>query len=501
MEITELKKIIDLTENFKGDYIGPLERFFIDTKFPKLTLFFQKIKDGKIKNDDDAAFVLSLGTPYSGDFKKLKQELEDRILHLLFFIDSRKVPKSLMWKSYIPGFKKWAAAELVFYMGLNDAPYELTKAGYDLIEHIKFGEKKILPLVNLMRFSANMHDFKKRAAHFLEAKKLLQIVQNELEVENIRGQLDEFIYLSEGIKFKNKKFVKSSISHISKIYKSTPTEAIAINLFQAKIRLGNFLNDYNMVIDATLDMDKWHQSKGVEASKHLRADTAVHRLYARVFIRDFVNSEEDLILCVEVFNENSSSWSYVLEILFLHNMHNGNYEKALNAYYKCLKSAVFEKLSPDLKERWKYFEPYLNFVIADDFVKQNLNLLSFLDEISYYTEHKGDNNIPILIGQVISMIEMGEFKKLLERTTYLDNYIKKYVNKKHFMRSHIFLNMLLKLFRNKFDPYKTEEQTSNSFKKLEFREDNKYKYCEEIEVIPYDKLWPMILERLKSKLS
>lgn len=142
MELKALKKIIDLTEQYKGDYIGPLERYFIDTKFPKLTLFLKLLKDGKAKTDDEMAFLLSFSTAFTSEYKKLKDEASVRISHLLFFIDSRKVPKSQMWKSYIPGLKKVVAAELIFYMGLDSAPIELTKSGYEQMETVRFSEKK-----------------------------------------------------------------------------------------------------------------------------------------------------------------------------------------------------------------------------------------------------------------------------------------------------------------------------------------------------------------------
>jgi len=235
--------------------------------------------------------------------------------------------------------------------------------------------------------------------------------------------------------------------------------------------------------------------------KPMLAYMATHRLFSKAFLRDFENTSDDLKLCLEIYNENSKDWSNFLEIFFLHNMFSGNYTKAMDVYYKFLKSSVYDVLPPDIKERWKYFEPYLNFVIGDEFIKQNMDLLSFLNEISYYTEHKSDNNIPILIAQVIAMIDMGDFKKLADRTNYLENYINKYVDRKNFARTFIFMRMLLRLFKNNFNADKTEKQCLKQFSKIEFAPGNKLNTCDELEVIPYDILWGLILERIKAKLS
>ncbi|HRB38671.1 MAG TPA: hypothetical protein PK134_07205 [Bacteroidia bacterium] len=158
---------------------------------------------------------------------------------------------------------------------------------------------------------------------------------------------------------------------------------------------------------------------------------------------------------------------------------------------------TFINSNQEVKERWHYFEPYLNFILPGHFPKESINLLGFLDEISYYTTHKEDNNIIIMIGQIIVMIEMGDYDKLYDRTSYLESYIKKYVDKRIYPRTYIFLNMLLTLFKNNFQKTKTQKQTAVSLEKLKPVAGNKFFNTEGLEVIPYEKLWAAISEKLK----
>jgi hypothetical protein len=501
MEIGSLKKIIELTEKYKGDYIGPLERFFIDTKFPKLTLFFKLVKDGKAKTDDEASFLLSLPTSYSGEYIKLKTEFTERAYHLLFFIDTRKVPRSFMWKKYIPGFKKVVGAELIFFMGLDPAPIDLVKSGYEDLKGIKFSDKRIFPLFNLMRYSTNIHDMPGVLNYADQVRETLKICNDEFESELMHIELQQIITKSEGERFKHKRKALNYLKKIKKLFDRTPTESIQYSYLQSSIILGNIYDNRNLVVNATRVSDEWLDKQGLAASKLFYAQNSQFRMEAELRLRDYEKGKEDMIIGIAGYIQGSPDWLSILSNFFLLSMYTRNYEKALEIYYQVLKHEAFPKLNLDVKERWKYFEPYLNFVIADDFVKENMDLLSFLNEISYYTEHKSDNNIPILIGQVISMVDMGELKKLADRTNYLDNYIKQYVDKKNFKRTYIFLKILLKLFQNKFDPFKTEKQTATQFKKLAFIPENKLKDCDALEVIPYDHLWPMLLERLKAKLS
>lgn len=501
MELKALKKIIDVTEQYKGDYIGPLERFFIDTKFPKLTLFFKFLKDDKAKTDDEMAFLLSFSTAFTNEYKKLKDEASGRITHLLFFIDSRKVPKSLMWKSYIPGFKKIVAAELIFNMGLDAAPIELAREGYEQIETVKYPDKKIMSLCNLMRYASNAHlrdDFVKYAELAL---KTIDQTRLEFEGEICKMELNYIHLKSAGEKYKHKKEAKIHLLKLKKVFEKLNTQVSFDNYIYTCINYNYYIGNYKEIIKITYEADSYYKRVQKIPSKTTLAGIAFHRLFSKVYLRDFENTTDDLKLCLEVFNETFKDWSNFLEVVFLHNMFSGNYTRAMDVYYKFLKSSVYEVLPPDIKERWKYFEPYLNFVIGDEFIKQNMDLLSFLNEISYYTEHKSDNNIPVLIAQVIAMIDMGDFKKLAERTNYLENYINKYVDRKNFTRTFIFMKMLLKLFKNNFNADKTEKQCLKQLSKIEFTPGNKLNTCDELEVIPYDILWGLILERIRTKLS
>ncbi|QQR93941.1 MAG: hypothetical protein IPJ93_08260 [Bacteroidota bacterium] len=57
--------------------------------------------------------------------------------------------------------------------------------------------------------------------------------------------------------------------------------------------------------------------------------------------------------------------------------------------------------------------------------------------------------------------------------------------------------MLLTLFKNNFQKTKTQKQTAVSLEKLKPVAGNKFFNTEGLEVIPYEKLWAAISEKLK----
>ena len=59
--------------------------------------------------------------------------------------------------------------------------------------------------------------------------------------------------------------------------------------------------------------------------------------------------------------------------------------------------------------------------------------------------------------------------------------------------------MLYALFQNNFNSERTFEQTLKQFEKLKPFDGNKLFSPEGLEVIPYDDLWVMIIEKLKNK--
>lgn len=497
MNIRDLKKIIDLVNTYKSDFVGPLDRFFIDKKYPKLAFLYKLVKEEKAKTDDDAAFLALNSTPFTEEYQKIKAEFQDRIINLVFFIDSNKLNRNFLGRTTMKTAKHMAAARILINHGEDNAVVPLMEETYLLnkaLERTDWGFMLLNFLVTYAAYQNRPDDFDKYSSELLLS---YDSYKYELHSEIYKQELTLAFLKSESEKYKYAAKSKKYFELLRDWYVKSPTYTLFFNMIEVGVYYGYITRNYQLIIDLANERDSFMLKNPQFKNTFNNAKSAIVRLESYLYLREYEKGKEEARNCLELFLPGTVNWLAFLEYYFLLCMHAKNYAQSLNVYYEVLKHPSFPDLNPEYKERWKYFEPYLNYLVPDDFLKENFDMLSFLDEISYYTEHKSDNNIVVMIGQIIIMIDVGELDKLSSRTHYLDSYINKYVNKTIYPRTDIFLRMLLHLFETGFNADKAEKEMAGQWKKLLPDKKSKLFATEPLEIIPYEQLWVSLLEKLR----
>lgn len=498
MNIRDLKKIIDLVEAYKSEFIGPLDRYFIDKNQPKLTFLYKIVKEGKAKTEDDAAFLLLKTTPFNEEYKKIKAELQERVIGIVFFIDNKKFNRNFLGRTTIQIAKVMAAVRILINHGEDSVVVPLMEEFYLRTKELQRTEWNFMLLGHLSTYSAYQNKPEAFNKYSHELTETYEAYKYELYSEIYKQELTLAFLKSESEKYKFSHKAKKYYETLRGWYEKSPTYILFYNMIEVGIYFGYIIKNYELVIDLANERDRFMLKYPELKQQFNNAKSAIVRLECYLYLREYDKGREEARNCLNLFLPGTTNWLAFLEYYFLLCMHAKNYAQSINVYYEVLKHPSFPDLNPEYKERWKYFEPYLNYLLPDDFMKENFDMLSFLDEISYYTEHKSDNNIVIMIGQIIIMIDQGELEKLSSRTHYLDSYINKYVNKEIYPRTDIFLRMLLHLFETGFNSDKAEKDMAGQLKKLQPDKKSKYFATEPLEIIPYEQLWPSLLEKLRS---
>lgn len=500
MEISELKILLKHIADNRHDYLSPPEVYLSDKEHPKLLQFYKHIISGKIKTDEEAAELLLEKNTSSKEYTLLKNMLEERISVLVLGIDPEKALKAMASRNIFRSYRHLLSGYL-----LRSIPATFTFAD-DLFEMaLKKGEFINDPVISFLShyWQSETSSLKNKGEEFYEHKKqfvealdifkkesTLRLYESELNLIQSGSHMNQYRYVA-----KAKKYYEEA----KKIHESLKSYTSYLSFAIIGMRYGFASKNYQLVIDMANLRDDLIKKNPQYMSNYLTAMSSTLRMVGNMYLRRYDEGKEEARNIIKNMKTGNRDWLAVLEYYFLLCMQSGNYEQALNIYYEATKNDYFKSLNPEYQERWKYFEPYLNFIIPDQFPKDFINLLGFLDEISYYTSHKGDNNIIVMVGQIIVMLDLAEFEKLRERTHYLETYIKKYVEKKIYPRTFIFLTMLLRLFKNNFDVGKTSKQIKMQYVKLMPKEGNKLFCIEDIEVIPYENLWDLIVVKLSKK--
>jgi hypothetical protein len=500
MEIAELKILLNFITANRQSYLSNPEVYLADRKNPKILLLFKHIVSGKAKTDEEAAQLIFQTSAASKSYQSLKEDLENRVANLIYGVNPEMALKSMASRSMFRSYHQLFAAILMRAMPATFLFSEdfLSNA----LEKGKFTNDSIAEMLSNF-FLADLMAVKNIPDAFYQYKKdfneAFDRFKKETKLKLYERELDLIQQRSNIAQFKSVKTARKYFKEAKKLHGELNSYNSFLSFTMIGFRYGFFSKNFQLVLDMVDVRENYIKDHPQYISAYLTSIHSTFRMICYLFMREYEKGKEEARIIIKNMRTGTYDWLNILEYYFLLCMQSGNYEQALNIYYEVFKSDYFQTLNPEYKERWKYFEPYLNFIIPDQFPEGSINLLSFLDDISYYTAHKEDNNITIMVGQIIMMIDLGQFEKLTDRMHYLENYISRYVEKKIYPRTYIFLTMILQLFKNNFQLELTRKQTKIKYEKLKFAPGNPLNIIEGLEVITYEKLWEVILFKLNKK--
>src|SRR5690606_23780944 len=96
MELSEIKTLTGVFAKNRYEFLSPPEVYFTDKNFPELLRLYKEINSGKVTTDEEAAEkVLGVSATHSS-YQKLKTELENRLVHLVYGLNPEKLMNSML---------------------------------------------------------------------------------------------------------------------------------------------------------------------------------------------------------------------------------------------------------------------------------------------------------------------------------------------------------------------------------------------------------------------
>ncbi|MBC7885827.1 MAG: tetratricopeptide repeat protein [Saprospiraceae bacterium] len=160
---------------------------------------------------------------------------------------------------------------------------------------------------------------------------------------------------------------------------------------------------------------------------------------------------------------------------------------------------------PIYEEQWKIREAYLHFLIrlgkmnltSEENSKMKPFILSkFLNSLPFYSKDKTGQNITIIIIQILFLILDRKYNQVIDRIDALTQYTYRYIRKDESFRSNCFIKMLLLAIKADFHPVRTQTYTAELHKKLLNSHLVTDEKSTQVEIIPYDFLWELLVEIL-----
>lgn len=135
--------------------------------------------------------------------------------------------------------------------------------------------------------------------------------------------------------------------------------------------------------------------------------------------------------------------------------------------------------------------------VLQDLPLPEFRMARFLNSAPIYSKDKSGMNISILLLQIAFMLQKKNFIKAADRIESLRSYASKYLRRNETFRSNCMMKMIMEMAKADFNPRKTERYTATLRAQLDEMPLHSIGGNIEVEVIPFEDLWEIIMRSLE----
>lgn len=504
----ELKNLVNLVSKQKVKQINIVSES--GELSPKTKLLYEGILEGSIISDTDAASVLYHSKPSNPTYKKLISRFEDRIINTLFFIDIQKKDYSPIQRAFHRCYRNYVAVKILVERKRRSTAIYLAEKIFPLAVKYDFTELIVL-LARELRFYYGAYQYnKKKLDDYSQAlQDSMGTLQAELESEEALMFLGSFMSLHKGgVQDEGMQ------DQLDLYYKRLQILSKTTNSYYFNLTTYNFFVLYYMskknfkrIIDICKEaLDKFENMA-------FKSNTAIFVYKNKLAINylQFGKLEEAEILFKEnlkIVEGGTLNWFITYNYYFLLACSSEDYQKAYKILQTVYDHPKFKNLYDSQKQLWFVKESYIHFLIELGKIDPDapgykelrpFRLNRFLNDVPIYSKDKRGINISILIIQLILMVQNNKLSDITQRIDSLNQYCYRYLRNDETFRSNCFIKMLIKVPEAAYHPLRVKRYTEKYYNKLKNSNIEISEQSGEVEIIPYEILWDLMLEMLEKK--
>jgi hypothetical protein len=436
----------------------------------------------------------------------VKQQLKKFLHRMLLLVDLNQSHYQLRQKGYFECHRNWAAIKIL--VGKN-ARFSAVDLAIDLLQQSrKYDFTDIaLDIARTLRlqYGSIFGDLKKYEQYSKLAKDLDAVVRAE--------NLSEELYTDLAARFVNNKSAKEEVHEQAVAY----FEQIAPFLAQydtyklhlcgrlIEVLIYSSVNDYKHMVLVCQRAITFFEAKAYVANVPLQA-FYYQSMVCCVQLQDYEHGKKIANKGIQLLEDGTYNWFKYQELLIILAFHTKAYQDA----YKVLKGVIlhrkFGSLPENTRQYWKIIEAYqyylkeMGIIVeeGDTSILSRFRIARFANETPLFSKDKRGLNIPILIFQIVYLIQQKRQNETIDRLEAIKRYSTRYLVKDDTYRSNCFIKMLLVIPDVGFHKVATERHADKFAKLLKAVPLDFANQSHEVELIPYEDLWEIVLRSLET---
>lgn len=503
-----MKNLIEISKIVTKKKIRKIEIFddyYLQNKSSKFNEFYNALIQGKFKNDRDAASFLYESTPKDDKYRQLKSRFRKRLLNTLFFLDVNRPTASTYDRAYYSCNKDWTLVKILL---ANDAYHTADSLARQILTtalKFKFADVIVNCSRILRSYAAVEGDDKKFETYDQYIKQYTNILDAEIRSEELYQRVILNYYKPPSKRTNLSERIDTYCEALDGLTELYDSPVIKYNKYLVWAYRHEMLREFNKMLEICKDAETYVKENPIYYQSDKISTIYLKKASAYLHLQD----EKGLKVTASqnaAFPKGSEQWYAFQEYHFLLAIHVKSYHKADQIHHEIVNYSGFKKVDNEIQKKWFIFELYLSFVKSfllkeeerAKLNKNNLRLNKFLNEGALYPKAQRIFMVHHMIVQILFLLEEKRFSQARSLILQLKGHINRQLRKEEYYRTIQFIRLLQQLQKADFQ----EARLSNVEKYYNrLAEEEPFFYrglLLELEIIPYDQLWRIILERLRN---
>ena len=439
-------------------------------------------------------------------FKRLKNRLKQRLLNTLFFIDTNQPQFTDIQKAHYTCNRNWLAVKTLLNFGARRTGISIAERTLRYALHYEFTELALYLAKDLrFHYSVVEHNDKKYYHLNQTIEDQLRFLNAEIQAEEHYTQLMRNYSAAQGpAKESLIESAKESSQYLIEQFSDVKTFRFVRISYLVHVTYQQMTFQFEEAINSCYKAISIFDEKPYH-SQAARFTFQLRLLSCFIQLKKIDEGKQIVASCIDTLNEGSVNWFITHFYSFLLGSHSKNYQECYYILNTAMSHSKFKTLYTNHKQLWHVNQAYVEFLIqigkinskeAEDADSVKFRLYKFLNDVPLYSKDKRGVNVSILVVHVLLLLSQRKFTKIIDRVDALNQYCHRYLKKDNTFRSNCFIKMLLQMARADFNRVRTERYADKYRKKLEAVPLNVASQGIEVEVIPYEDLWEIVLSLL-----
>lgn len=494
--------LIELVQFLSKNKFKHLEVFAKDSR---LLIFYEKLRDGSLKTEQEARdFFFPNDKNAKSYYYRLAQQLEERLLNLLFLIDFNQTAANEIQKNALICYRNYAAFQSLLARFMRSPAVKIAEETIKISLKYEFTDTSLPFARHLALHYSTVESNKTKYSHYSKiAAKMQELMNAEILAEKYYSEMLLHYGLSRSADLVFAKKIATYAEELRTYTRRLSSYRLNVLSHYVFIFEHQMMADYQKSAEACREALRFFEGQKQRDSRAVIINFTTQLIAALHMLGHYQDAIAASQKILTLAPKNSISWFTASEGLINTCLHSQQYELALAVLVEIKNNPALSKQPSIVQERWRTIEAMIYYLVRTgrlqnpEGVEFNFRTKKFINEFSESLHDKSGNNIVLITLMILFLLLDKDHNSIIDKIDALKIYAHRHLRRDETYRSNCFIKMILQLEKGDFHPVAVQRKAEPYYKKLLAVPLHKAKQDYDLEIIPFETLWSFILESLE----